>query len=112
MAIPGSAVFLENVLLKTANEEEADELLAVISSEYAQACLDDLQLEVDRERVRRSPKRVLALIGLANCLSHRWLDVSALRKAKEVVEVRCKMYLNRTFSSDTHCRRKRGLPCG
>ncbi|MDB0533713.1 hypothetical protein, partial [Ralstonia solanacearum] len=86
VAIPGSAVFLENVLLKTANEEEADELLAVISSEYAQACLDDLQLEVDRERVRRSPKRVLALIGLANCLSHRWLDVSALRKAKEVVE--------------------------
>ena len=69
--VPGSVAFLREMLTKTADDFERDDLLGEIAGEYLRAELEDDHVLVQRERLRNHPEAAVKWLGLADALSSR-----------------------------------------
>lgn len=69
--VPGSVLFLREMIAKTIEPHDRDDLLGELAGEYLRAGLDDEHLGVQRERVANHPDEAIMWLGLAHSLSMR-----------------------------------------
>ena len=70
ICVPGSVIFLEELLAAQGAPYDADEVLAEISGEYARAGMYEQQLETARRRMLNLPRDLLVQIEVARRLSY------------------------------------------
>jgi hypothetical protein len=69
--IPGSALFLKNLIATTNDANDRDDLFTELAGEYLRAGLDDEHLLIQRQRVSENPEAAVMWLALAHSLSLR-----------------------------------------
>lgn len=78
--VPGSIAFLKDLIAKTDDDHDYDQLMGELGGEYLRAGFDDEHLGVQRQRVAKHPDAAVMWLGLADALSDQ---ANGAQEAKE-----------------------------